>query len=352
MKTPQQARLLIVGDPLEKLQFTTDSSLALAEGALALGFVVHWATLTNLDLLNGTLVVQNPIEIRMVGHSLQTSDLACPVDKSLPVASYRKILIRKDPPFDESYVDLCWFMSQIAPDKVVNSVDALLLHHEKLTPWTLTKSGALPLHSVVPTLVSKRIQSLLTFAHEQFDTARSLLNALSSDPKFASFQFKLIAKPWRGHGGREIHSFCEPQEIEKWLSEMRVEGHSEELKTAWILQPFLPEIFTEGDRRVFIINGEVVFDFVRFPAAGKIEANLAQGGHAQLLPMSANLLQLSQRIGLELMKLGISIAGLDFIGERLMEVNVTSPTGIRTYEALTGNKISADLFAKILGTDK
>ncbi|MEY4066366.1 MAG: hypothetical protein RIR26_2574 [Pseudomonadota bacterium] len=341
--------VLIVGDPLEKLRFDSDSSLALAEGALELGLQVHWTTPANLDLLNGALVVQNPAEIRMVGNDLTSSEVKILDKTSIPASSYQKVLIRKDPPFDESYVDLCWFMSQIPVDRVVNRSEALLLHHEKLTPWTLAKAGVIPAHSVVPTLVSKRIASLIQFAEEQFSTASSFLETLKSVPEFESFHFKLISKPWRGHGGREIHSFDSLETLKQWLSNLPTGLDPQELMKSVILQPFLPEIFTLGDRRVFIVDGDVVFDFVRFPAEGKIAANLAQGGSAQLLPLSDEVQEMASRIGKFLLKLGIKIAGLDFIGDRLMEVNITSPTGIRTFEALSGQRISTQLMAKILG---
>jgi glutathione synthase len=42
---------------------------------------------------------------------------------------------------------------------------------------------------------------------------------------------------------------------------------------------------------------------------------------------------------------GLVFAGIDVIGGLLTEVNVTSPTGIREIDALTGSHLAADVIA-------
>ncbi|NBX16842.1 MAG: hypothetical protein EBR09_05695 [Proteobacteria bacterium] len=341
--------VLIVGDPLEGLKFDSDSSLAMAEGALGLGCQAFWTTAENIGLLNGVPVVSELFEIKKVNSSALPE-----IEKKLiagtpkPLGQFRKIFIRKDPPFDQSYMDLCWILSQCRAEQVINNPLSLLSHHEKLTPWQLVREGVIPEYMSVPTLVSRDPRELLQFAEQQFETAELFLKQFAALEVFKDFRFRMLCKPWRGHGGRGIVTFLSPADVQKWIRQMPVNRNS--LLELFIFQPLLPEISTKGDRRVFAINGRVFFDFVRFPAAGKIEANLAQGGSAILDKMSADLFASATKIAIYLKQKGILIAGMDFIGDRLTEVNVTSPTGIRTYENLTATKCSAALMTELLKT--
>ncbi|NBW80124.1 hypothetical protein EBR21_00065 [bacterium] len=203
---------------------------------------------------------------------------------------------------------------------------------------------------LVPTLVSRDPEQMLNFAKEQFSLAAGFLEQFKKTPEFRDFKFKILAKPWRGHGGRGIQTFAAPEDLEAWLKvQPASSGAQSALVDLSIIQPLLPEIHTQGDRRVFVVNGCVAFDFVRWPAAGRIEANLAQGGSATLEQMPEEVQAVSTRIAEFLKKEGVLLAGLDFIGSRLTEVNITSPTGIRTFENLSGRsrvtRIVEDLLA-------
>lgn len=342
--------ILIVADPLEKLSFASDSSLAMAQGALSLGYRVCWTTAENVGLLNGTPVISELTELAAV----QTHD--APVLKSIkrgsdltPTSDFSKVLIRKDPPFDSSYTDLCWILSQCSREQVINDPRSLLTFHEKLTPWHLLNKGLIASHQMVPTLVSKNPRDLTSFARSQFEMVDNFLAPFRNLEEFKGFSFKILCKPWRGHAGRGVHTFASATEFEKWLNQQQPSPAGDPfLAEHCMLQPLLPEIHSHGDRRVFIVNGKIEFDFVRRPATGRIEANLAQGGHASLEDMSEEVLVTSERIAKYLQENGILVAGLDFIGQRLTEVNVTSPTGIRTFEKLSSKSITTALMQNLL----
>lgn len=340
--------LLIVADPIENLNYSTDSSLAIAEGALELGLTVHWTTPEALELLNHSVIVKSPTIIEKVyrdrppsvGHSERVFDLA---------VHYHRILIRKDPPFNEAYTDLCWILAQLPAGKVINAPEALLIHHEKLSPTSLARAAVIPEYALVPGLVSNNPASLLSYAEELFQSAHGMLQTLKEEAEFKNFVFRVLCKPWRGHGGRGIHTFVSTAQFAAWLEQQPKDPRNTTLSERIILQPLLPEIFSDGDRRVFVVNGQVVFDFVRRPAPGKVEANLAQGGNAILAEMSPLQKEVSTKVAIELVKQGILIAGLDFIGDRITEINITSPTGIRTYEQLTGTSISKSIVQALVG---
>ncbi|MEN9809854.1 MAG: hypothetical protein RLZZ488_1421 [Pseudomonadota bacterium] len=342
-------RLLIIGDPIDKLNFASDSSLAFAEGFLALGHNVYWTTSEEIGLINGTPMTASCTEIISVESSLPPV-MGIPASSSFePLSSFSHVLIRKDPPFDLSYVDLCWILSQKTPSHIINSPHSLLNFHEKLTPWNLAAEGIVPQHMMVPTIVSSNRENLQRFAEEQFSLANHFLGQFAELDALKGFKFQLLCKPWRGHGGRGIHTFSSTQSFSQWLIQQATVSDRTNLQEPVIVQPLLPEIHSHGDRRVFIVNGEVVFDFVRWPAKGKIEANLAQGGSATLEEMPDELRHLCRDIAIYLRMNNILLAGLDFIGSRLTEVNITSPTGIRTFEQLSGKKITTDIARRLLG---
>ena len=62
-------------------------------------------------------------------------------------------------------------------------------------------------------------------------------------------------------------------------------------------------------------------------------------GSAQKAPVSDRDREICARIGSDLRRLGIVLAGIDVIGDWLTEVNVTSPTGIQEINALDGVRL-------------
>ncbi len=127
--------------------------------------------------------------------------------------------------------------------------------------------------------------------------------------------------------------FKNPKEL---ISQFKKNKEKDDL---YLVQPFLQNISTDGDRRVFFIQGEVYFHFVRLPQSGSIISNTAQGGKTILKEMNQEQQFLCKNIGNFLKKHQIFFAGLDLIGNKVGEINITSPTGIRAYETLTQKKM-------------
>ena len=100
-------------------------------------------------------------------------------------------------------------------------------------------------------------------------------------------------------------------------------------KTLIIAQEFLDEIY-EGDVRVLIINGKPFQKtLARIPQDGNFKGNLAAGGKGVVRDITKDQQYIAEEIGKYLMKKGINFAGIDVIGDRLTEINITSPTCAR-----------------------
>jgi glutathione synthase len=92
-----------------------------------------------------------------------------------------------------------------------------------------------------------------------------------------------------------------------------------------------------------LLDGEPVAALGRRPAAGDFRANIAAGGEAFAVELSAKQEEIARHLGQELKRLGIVFAGLDFIGAKLIEINVTSPTLIQELKRVGGLDVSRRL---------
>ncbi|MFQ3311150.1 MAG: glutathione synthase, partial [Colwellia sp.] len=114
-----------------------------------------------------------------------------------------------------------------------------------------------------------------------------------------------------------------------------------------MVQEFMPEII-DGDKRILIVNGEPMpYCLARIPAMGETRGNLAAGGRGVARPLSVSDKAIADAIAPELKKRGLYFVGLDVIGDKVTEINVTSPTCIREIEAAYPINISGKLMDAI-----
>ena len=110
-------------------------------------------------------------------------------------------------------------------------------------------------------------------------------------------------------------------------------------------QKFLPKV-SKGDKRVFIINGKVCGAISRVPKKGSFLSNMSKGAKPINIKLTKIENKVSKLIAKDLKKENIYFAGIDFIDGKLNgDINVTSPTGLKTYFDLS-NKNLAQLFWK------
>jgi glutathione synthase len=83
------------------------------------------------------------------------------------------------------------------------------------------------------------------------------------------------------------------------------------------------------------------------PAKGQIRSNLAVGGEAQPVELTARDREICAAIGPELKARGLIFVGIDVIGEWLTEINVTSPTGAVALKRFTGVDASDVMWSRV-----
>ncbi|MDN3650660.1 glutathione synthase [Reinekea marina] len=307
-------KLAIVMDPIETINYKKDSSLAMLWAAADKGWELHYLTLPDLYLENGTAKgLSTPLTVdRDPNAFYQLGDKT-----SRALADFDVILMRKDPPFDNEFVYATYLleMAEQQGSLVVNKPQSLRDCNEKL--FATHFAQCTPPHLVT------RDSTLLRQFHQQHQD--------------------VIFKPLDGMGGTAIFRLKPNDPNVGVIIETLTNNGQEQI----MAQKFLPEI-TEGDKRILIVDGKPVdYCLARIPAKGETRGNLAAGGRGVAQPLTEKDRWIANQVAPELVKRGLLFVGLDVIGEFLTEVNVTSPTCIREIDTAYNTNISADLMNAI-----
>lgn len=295
-------RIAIQMDPLERVNIDGDTTFALAETAQARGHQIFVYGVADLAWTEGRVTARaRPARVQRVRETpglfgeAVTLDLARDTDV---------VLMRQDPPFDMGYITACHLLEEVSGETLVlNDPAGVRSSPEKIFP--LMFPDIMP-----PTLVTRSRAAIDAFR----DTHRDI-----------------IVKPLYGHGGAGVFRIAPDDSNLDSLLELFFSKNSEPV----MVQAFLPAV-SEGDKRIILIDGEAVGAINRRPKAGQVRSNLVVGGTAEATELSAADKKICERIGPELKRRGLVLTGIDVIGGRLTEVNVTSPTGLQALKRLSG----------------
>jgi len=147
---------------------------------------------------------------------------------------------------------------------------------------------------------------------------------------------RAVIKPLQGSGGRNVFLVRkdQPENIKQMIASVIRDGYA-------IAQEYLPAI-THGDTRLFMLNGRI-FDhngtvgaLRRVRSEGDIRTNLTAGGKGVLAEITDNMYTIARKVGPQLIKDGIFLAGLDIVGDKVIEINVFSPGALVGAARLTG----------------
>ena len=222
-------------------------------------------------------------------------------------------IMRKDPPFNEAYFAATQMLTALeqAGLPVINRPAALRDHGEKMAVLEFAGYAA-------PGLVSSNIKLLRDFA--------------------GSYE-KVVYKPLDAMGGAGVFVTSSADPNLPVILEMLTQNETRTI----MAQMYLPDI-SKGDKRVLLINGTPVpYSLARIPPEGASRGNLAAGGKGVAQALSKDDLTIALALGPVLASRGLFLVGLDIIGNRLTEINVTSPTGFQEISAQTPADVG-DLF--------
>ena len=304
-------RIGILMDPIAKIKPYKDTTFAMMLAAQKRQCELSYLEMNDLYIQDGSARAWlRPVTVQDDNQDWYT--LGEPQDHDLKELDV--ILMRKDPPFDMEYVYATYILerAQDAGVLVVNNPQALRDMNEKA--YTAWFPQCCP-----PTLITRSMDKI-----KQFQTEHG----------------KIVVKPLDGMGGRSIF-MMEPGDPN---TNVILETITEEQQTYAMAQQFIPGIAETGDKRILVVNGEVVpYALARIPAKGESRGNLAAGGTSRGVPLTDRDRWLAGQIAPTLKEKGIYFAGLDVIGDFVTEINVTSPTCVRELDAEFQLDIAGDL---------
>jgi len=301
-------KMLFVMDPLASIIPDHDSSYAMMKGAHKAGHEVLFCPMSAVSLVNeqvhfaAELVVPEP-----------SGDLAVTVIK--PVSIYSQdldaVFIRPDPPFDEQYLALTWKLEHCGCF-VMNRPSGLRTVNEKL--WCLKYTDCVP-----TTLVSSNLSQLRDFVIKQG---------------------KIVAKPANSFGGQGVFILdANSKNMNVTLETLSNMGEQD-----IILQEYLSEA-EAGDKRILLLNGETLGAVMRVHSNVDHRNNFFAGGRAEKASITAHDQKIIDTLKPDLQALGLYFVGIDIIGDKLIEVNVTSPTCIQEINRLDGVNLEQQIIA-------
>ena len=281
---------LFIIDPIESLNKTKDSSLLLIKECLRRNIEVHFSEINQFSIDEGNVNI----------HSQKILSLEKGIkhqDTELNLSSFfKKIFIRKDPPFDDDYLNLTYLLDHAVQEgtDVINNPSSIRNHNEKLS--ILNFQEIIP-----PTIVTS--------------TASDVVN-------FLKIHKKIVLKPINGMAGNGIFVI---DELDKNINSILETSTVNDTKVM-MAQKYIPDI-VEGDKRIIIIKGEPLpFCLARIPDGKDFRANLAKGGTGITKKLTADDIKIVNVIKKYLVKSKLDFVGIDVIGKYLTEINVTSPT--------------------------
>jgi len=297
-------RFLFVMDGLDRVHPDKDTTYGFVESAVSLGHTCEHCLIHQVERTSGTVTAwaralrYEPGRLWLEGEP-----------RRLDLAQLDAVFIRKDPPFDSAYAHATLLLELLRDQTlVINDPRGLREANEKL--YALHFSEHMP-----DTIVTSERQVILEFVRDVGG--------------------KAVIKPLDGAGGYGVLGLTAGDGNEKAIIDLL----TQEEKVLVEVQRFLPEV-KQGDKRVLLLDGEPLGAILRVPPEGDHRANIHIGGSVVATELSPDELRLIEAVGARLREDGLYFVGLDLIGGKLTEVNVTSPTGIRELSTHRGERVS------------
>jgi glutathione synthase len=297
-------RIGFLMDPLENVRVFHDSTFALMLECQRRGLEVR-------ELRQEWLYVADSkahARMRTVEVQRQEGDRVAG-EYDAPLSELDVLFLRKDPPVDVDYLRATQIVELGPGPLLINHPRGLRSANEKL--FALRFPDLIP-----PTLVSREIPRLREFVEAQGGDG--------------------VVKPLDGCGGQGVLRVRKGDPNLSTLLELATSGG----RVPVMAQAYLPAV-REGDKRIILLQGEPLGAVLRVPREGELRANFASGGKAAPASLTARDREICRRLAPALNEWGLWLVGIDVIGGKLTEVNVTSPTGLVEIDALTGDSLEA-----------
>jgi len=301
--------IAFVMDPIASIDIRADTTFVLMLEAQRRGHRLLYADPGDLAVDAGRVTARvRPVTLRREAgrHADQGEPQTVTLDDDVDL-----VLQRKDPPVDAAYVTATQILALCRRALVLNRPSGILCANEKL--YALNFPDLMP-----ETRVTRSISQLIDF--------------------LAKLGGEMIVKPLDGRGGEGIfHVRSDDRNLFSILEQSTRFG-----ALRVMAQAYLPAVRT-GDKRILLVDGAPIGALLRVPSDGETRANLHVGGKAVATRLDDDDHRILARIAPWLARDGLFFVGIDVIGGRLTEINVTSPTGVQEINALEGRSVEAEI---------
>jgi glutathione synthase len=306
--TIPHSTLAFVMDPLGSLDVAADTTYVLIVEALRRGHRVLYLDPADLGVTDGRPIARARPVTEMRPEPGDPAELG--PEQSVALDDEADVVLqRQDPPVDAEYMTTTQILGLCRQALVLNRPAGILAANEKLYACAFPELMA-------ETLVSRRMEQLIAF-----------MTKLGGE---------MIVKPLDGKGGEGIfHLHHGDRNLFSILEQ------STAFETRRVMaQRYLPEV-REGDKRILLLEGEAIGAVLRVPREQETRSNLHVGGRPRRASLDEHDRRIIDALAPSLRRDGLFFVGIDVIGGRLTEVNVTSPTGVREINALEGTRLEA-----------
>lgn len=304
-------RLLFIMDPPERIDIDRDTTFSIMLAAARRGWRVghtrkdwiwHESGVTACRWHPAEVARRPPPDHVVLGEGMEG-----------PLEEHDVVLVRTDPPFDLEYVKLTWLLDGVDRRRtfVMNEPSGIREANEKL--FTVRVPDLTP-----PQLVTRDMERLDGFLDEMGG--------------------RVVVKPIDWMGGYGV--FVVDREDKNRSSILEV--LTREGRDLVVAQAYLPEA-RQGDKRILMLDGRPLGAVLRVPAAGEHRGNIHVGATTEKATITERDRRICDRLAPLLREHGLYFVGIDVIGGKLTEVNVTSPTGMQEIDRLDEVCLADDL---------
>jgi glutathione synthase len=309
---------LWITDPWDTLDHSRDTTLRLAQEALALGLENHWCDVRSIRWEKDRVLLDAQ-KFEAIGPDRHPESIRLGTRRATSPLEFQSLQYRTDPPVDLAYqhpLQLLHLAVQSEPrashrPEIVNPVSALMLANEKLEAGLL--KGLLP-----PTVVSSQWAPL---------------------ERFGLIEKKTVLKPLHlaQSKGVELLDWTTPPGITH--ARQIIEESTGKYERPVLLQRYLPGI-AKGETRLWLLDGKLFACARKLPLQNDFRVNIDQGSRLAPHKVTASERKASLQIGKHLRTLGVRLAAVDLIEGYATDFNVTSPGLITQMEQVLGKNLA------------
>ncbi len=237
--------------------------------------------------------------------------------KNIQIDDFDLVMFRPDPPVDIDYINATYIFDFVKHAEVINSPSAIRDFNEKL-------------HSVY---------------FKEYMSENIVTSSLSDIEQFLSINKEIVLKPLNRCFGSGVMYLYEGDPNTRTIINTMTNNES----TLVMVQKYIPEV-KKGDIRVLTLGDRILpYAIKKLPTKDDFKFNTHNDNYITDSGLTSNELKMFTPIAEKLNAMGIKMAGLDVIDNKVIEINVTSPCYfIKEIDRLYNVKLEDDVCDFIL----